>query len=223
MGRIPAEAGKSAIPQFRVELPSVRWQVARVFMKTTLPLIVLAVSACLAHGEPFPVRIRVDAARPTGPLKPIWRFFGADEPNYAYMKHGDGLLGKLGSLKRDQVFFRAHSLLVTGEGTHGLKWGSTNAYTEDARGNPVYDWTIVDRIFDAYRKNGVRPYVQIGFMPQAMSVEKKRFRPRPRATTTAGPAAVDRMGGRAAVRMPVGRLPRAPHPRATRASGASPA
>ena len=36
----------------------------------------------------FPVSIRVDAARSSGPLKPIWRFFGADEPNYAYMKHG---------------------------------------------------------------------------------------------------------------------------------------
>lgn len=147
-------------------------------MKTTIPLIFLAVSVCLAQGEPFPVRIRVDAAQPNGPLKPIWRFFGADEPNYAYMKHGDELLGELGALKRDQVFFRAHSLLVTGEGTHALKWGSTNAYTEDARGNPVYDWTIVDRIFDVYRKNGVRPYVQIGFMPQAMSVKPEPYRHR---------------------------------------------
>ena len=36
----------------------------------------------------LPVAIRVDAAKSTGPLKPIWRFFGADEPNYAYMKDG---------------------------------------------------------------------------------------------------------------------------------------
>jgi xylan 1,4-beta-xylosidase len=122
------------------------------------------------------VRIEIDAAKPSGPLKPIWRFFGADEPNYAYMKHGDELLGHLGELKKDEVFFRAHSLLVTGEGTHALKWGSTNAYTEDANGNPIYDWTIVDRIFDTYRKNGVRPYVQIGFMPQALSVKPEPYR-----------------------------------------------
>lgn len=143
-------------------------------MKT--PLLWLLSSACLAHAESFPVRIEIDAAKPTGPLKPIWRFFGADEPNYAYMKHGDELLGHLGDLKKDQVFFRAHSLLVTGEGTHALKWGSTNAYTEDAQGNPVYDWTIVGRIFDTYRKNGVRPYVQIGFMPQALSVKPEPYR-----------------------------------------------
>lgn len=143
-------------------------------MKTTL--LCLFSSACLVHAESFPVRIEVDASKPTGPLKPIWRFFGADEPNYAYMKHGDELLGHLGDLKKDEVFFRAHSLLVTGEGTHALKWGSTNAYTEDAQGNPVYDWKIVDRIFDTYRKNGVRPYVQIGFMPQALSVKPEPYR-----------------------------------------------
>jgi xylan 1,4-beta-xylosidase len=47
------------------------------------------------------------------------------------MKHGDELLGHLGSLKPKEVFFRTHSLLVTGDGTPALKWGSTNAYTED--------------------------------------------------------------------------------------------
>ncbi len=122
-------------------------------------------------AESFPVRIQIDAAQSSGPLKPIWRFFGADEPNYAYMKDGNELLGELGALKKHEVFFRTHNLLTTGRGEHGLKWGSTNAYTEDAAGNAIYDWTIVDKIFDTYRNNGVRPYVQIGFMPQALSVK----------------------------------------------------
>ena len=124
----------------------------------------------------IPVHIEIDVAKPSGPLKPIWRFFGADEPNYAYMKHGSELLGELGELKKDEVFFRTHNLLTTGKGEHGLKWGSTNAYTENAAGNPVYDWTIVNRIFDTCRDNGVRPYVQIGFMPQALSVKPEPYR-----------------------------------------------
>ena len=33
-----------------------------------------------------------------GELKPIWRFFGADEPNYATMKNGQKLLGELGEM-----------------------------------------------------------------------------------------------------------------------------
>ncbi len=53
------------------------------------------------------------------------------------MKDGRKLLGQLGGLKPSEVYFRTHSLLVTGEGTHALKWGSTNAYTEDAQGNPI--------------------------------------------------------------------------------------
>ena len=40
----------------------------------------------------------------------------------------------------------------------------------------MYDWTIVDRIFDVYRGNGVRPYVQIGFMPQSLSVKPEPYR-----------------------------------------------
>lgn len=141
---------------------------------TSLCLFSTCVSAFAADS--FPVHITVDAARPIGPLKPIWRFFGADEPNYAYMKNGEKLISEMGELKPKEVFFRTHSLLVTGEGTHALKWGSTNAYTEDAQGNPVYDWTIVDKIFDTYQKHGVRPYVQIGFMPEALSVKPEPYR-----------------------------------------------
>ena len=141
-----------------------------------LSALCLTSGALAAAEELFPVKITVDAARPIGPLKPIWRFFGADEPNYAYMKDGKKLLGELGELKPKEVFFRTHSLLVTGAGTHALKWGSTNAYTEDAQGNPIYDWTIVDRIFDSYLERGVKPYVQIGFMPQALSVKPEPYR-----------------------------------------------
>jgi xylan 1,4-beta-xylosidase len=129
-------------------------------------------------GDSFPVSIRVDVAKPQGELKPIWRFFGADEPNYAYLKHGQKLVGELGALAPRQVFFRAHNLLNTGDGTPALKWGSTGVYREDAAGNPVYDWTLLDRIFDTYLQRGVRPYAQIGFMPQALSVKPEPYQHR---------------------------------------------
>jgi xylan 1,4-beta-xylosidase len=132
-------------------------------------------SAADATGEAFPVAIQIDAARPVGDLRPIWRFFGADEPNYATMKDGRKLLGELGALKPKQVYFRAHNLLNTGDGTPAYKWGSSNAYTEDDQGRPVYSWTVVDRIFDTYLARGVRPYAQIGFMPQALSVSPEPY------------------------------------------------
>jgi xylan 1,4-beta-xylosidase len=123
----------------------------------------------------FPVSISVNAAKTRGDLKPIWRFFGADEPNYAYMKHGQKLVGELGELAPKQVFFRAHNLLTSGDGTPALKWGSTGAYGEDAERKPFYDWTIVDRIFDTYLERGVRPYAQIGFMPKELSIKPEPY------------------------------------------------
>lgn len=125
--------------------------------------------------DAFPVSIRVDAATTGENLKPIWRFFGADEPNYAYMKQGRKLIDELGALAPRNVFFRAHNLLTSGDGTPALKWGSTGAYSEDAEGRPIYNWTIVDRIFDVYLEHGVRPYAQIGFMPKDLSVKPEPY------------------------------------------------
>jgi xylan 1,4-beta-xylosidase len=127
------------------------------------------------QGAAFPVEMRVDAGGTTGALKPIWRFFGADEPNYAYMKDGQKLIAEEGALAPGRVYFRAHNLLTSGDGTPALKWGSTNAYREDPQGNPIYDWTIVDRIFDTYLKRGVKPYVQIGFMPKDLSIKPEPY------------------------------------------------
>ncbi|MEO8351452.1 MAG: beta-xylosidase, partial [Chthoniobacteraceae bacterium] len=126
----------------------------------------------------FDVSIRVEADKPLGELKPIWRFFGADEPNYATMRDGEKLLGELGALRPESVYFRTHNLLTTGDGTPALKWGSTNAYREDADGHPDYDWTILDGIFDAYRTNHVRPYVELGFMPKDLSIKPEPYQHR---------------------------------------------
>jgi xylan 1,4-beta-xylosidase len=91
------------------------------------------------------------------------------------MPHGRKLLGELGALAPKQVYFRTHNLLTSGDGTPALKWGSTGAYREDAQGNPIYDWTLLDGIIDAYLEKGVRPYAQIGFMPKDLSVKPEPY------------------------------------------------
>jgi len=101
--------------------------------------------------------------------------FGADEPNYTTMPDGQKLTAELGALRPGDVFFRAHNLLSTGDGTPALKWGSTGVYTEDENGNPIYDWTILDDIFDKMLARGVRPYAQIGFMPKALSTKPEPY------------------------------------------------
>src|SRR5580658_6958720 len=147
-------------------------------------MFALFLSASIVFAEPatnaaFGVTIAVDAAKPTGELTPIWRFFGADEPNYAYMKDGKKLLAELGKLGQPQVYFRAHHLLTSGDGAYALKWGSTSAYKEDANGKPVYDWTINDKIFDTYLARDLKPYVQLGFMPEALTTHPQNYPHRP--------------------------------------------
>jgi xylan 1,4-beta-xylosidase len=144
-------------------------------MKERVRLVVLLLGTWLAGGlaaaadAPRAVVVNVDARRSEGALPPAWRFFGADEPNYATMKDGRKLLGRLGELRPGEVFFRAHNLMTSGDGTPAFKWGSTNLYTEKPDGTPVYDFTVVDRIIDTYLARGVRPYLQLGFTPEAMS------------------------------------------------------
>src|SRR4026209_1763122 len=116
-----------------------------------------------------PPAINVDLNKEVGAMTPIWAWFGYDEPNYTYMKDGKKLLSELAALSPVPVFVRAHNLLTTGDGTPALKWGSTNAYTEDASGRPRYDWTIVDRILDTYIERKMKPFLEIGFMPEALS------------------------------------------------------
>ena len=144
-----------------------------------MPLCAAALFTCArlcGQVEGFPVTVDVDASRTAGEVNPVWRFFGADEPNYATMKDGQRLLSELGELRPGEVYFRAHNLLCTGDGTPALKWGSTNAYSLSADGRPVYDWTIVDRIFDSYIERGLHPYVEVGFMPEALSTHPTPYR-----------------------------------------------
>ena len=120
--------------------------------------------------------ITINTQKEIGKMQPLWAWFGYDEPNYTYMKDGKKLLTEIAALSKTPVYVRAHSLLTTGDGKAALKWGSTNAYTEDANGNPIYNWTIVDSIFDVLVKHGMKPMAEIGFTPEAMSTKPQPYR-----------------------------------------------
>ncbi|MGD0694763.1 MAG: beta-xylosidase [Terriglobia bacterium] len=121
------------------------------------------------------VTISVQTTVTEGTFRPSWAYFGHDEPNFTYGEYGRKLLVQLAGLNPGAVHIRTHNLLTSGDGTPRLKWGSTNVYSEDAAGRPVYDWTILDRIFDAYRAAGIAPFVEIGFMPKALSTHPEPY------------------------------------------------
>ena len=118
-----------------------------------------------------PVAIQVDLNKTVGPYKPIYSWFGYDEANYTTMRHGKELLKELHDLSPVPVYIRAHHLLTSGDGVAELKFSSTNVYSEDANSKPVYDFKILDGIFDAYKAAGVRPMVELGFMPKDLAAD----------------------------------------------------
>ena len=122
------------------------------------------------------VAIRVDAASDQGALTHAWAFFGHDEANYSYTEHGKKLLADLNALSPVAVQMRAHHLFTSGDpATTALKWSPTNVYTEDPQGTPVYDWQTLDKLFDNYLAHGIKPLVELGFMPQDLSTKKEPY------------------------------------------------
>ena len=145
-------------------------------MKRLLSITIILCCAVTSLSQPTTATIYVDLKKELGDMYPMWAWFGYDEPNYTYMKDGKKLLTELSKLSPVPVYVRTHSLLVSGDGIPALKWGSTNAYTEDANGNPVYDWRIIDSIFDTYIQRGMKPLVQIGFMPEALTTNPTPYK-----------------------------------------------
>jgi xylan 1,4-beta-xylosidase len=137
--------------------------------------LLLIASAGLRQALSSDVAISVHLDRPLGEVRPIWRFFGYDECDYTYMADGRKLLGKIAKLQPQPAFIRTHNMLTSGDGTPSLKWSSTGVYSEDAEGRPVYRWEILDRIIDTFHDRGLRPYVELGFMPEALSVKPEPY------------------------------------------------
>lgn len=152
----------------------------RVLFSALAGVVLLTAKSVAAQGtvpapaEPAsgrPVAISVDLGKPVGPYKPIYSWFGYDEGNYTTMRDGKVLLRELHDLSPVPVYIRAHHLLTSGNGVPELKWSSTNVYTEDVSGKPVYDFKILDGMFDEFKAAGVRPMVELGFMPKDLAAD----------------------------------------------------
>jgi xylan 1,4-beta-xylosidase len=58
---------------------------------------------------------------------------------------------------------------------HGILNRDIAVYSEDASGNAVYDWTRLDMIYDAIMAAGMRPIVEISFMPDALASDPAKI------------------------------------------------
>ncbi|HYS45332.1 MAG TPA: hypothetical protein VEM35_02770 [Rhizomicrobium sp.] len=154
----------------------------RFFMVTFSALLACCPMLALAQ----PAAVTVDLNQKLGPYKPIYSWFGYDEGNFTTGRDGKKLLRELHDLSPVPVYIRAHHLLTSGDGTPELKWSSTNVYREDASGKPVYDFAILDGIFDEYKAAGVVPMVELGFMPKDLTSGTNDYQVHYPARTTSG-------------------------------------
>jgi len=52
---------------------------------------------------------------------------------------------------------------------HGILHDDMGVYTEDAHGNPIYNFQYVDTLYDALLARHLRPFVELSFMPTALA------------------------------------------------------
>ena len=60
---------------------------------------------------------------------------------------------------------------------HAILHDEAGVYNEDEHGNPVYNFAYVDQIYDGLLENGVRPLVEISFMPKKLAFNPDALHP----------------------------------------------
>ena len=119
---------------------------SRIKLFISIILILFGAPGLQAYGSDKSevITINVDTGIKGKPLRHVWQYYGYDECNYTTAPNAKELMATLADINPGQVYLRQHFLLASGDGTPSLKWSSSNVYTDDTAGNPVYDWRIMD-------------------------------------------------------------------------------
>src|ERR1700689_3261835 len=134
-------------------------------MRASLALgIILLLGATAAEPQE---EVQIDARATTTPFPHFWeQMFGSGR---AILSLRDSYRDDLRAVKRitDFKYVRFHAILHDEVGV----------YNEDEHGNPVYNFSYVDQIYDGLLKNGVRPVVEISFMPKKLAFNPDALHP----------------------------------------------
>ena len=112
-------------------------------------------------------QIIIDATAPTTPFPHYWeQMFGSGR---AILSLRESYREDLRAVKKvaDFKYVRFHAILHDEVGV----------YNEDEHGNPVYNFAYVDQIYDGLLQNGVRPLVEISFMPKKLAFNPDALHP----------------------------------------------
>jgi len=127
-------------------------------------ILIFGAGTLLAWAQP---QVRIDANGPTSPFPHFWEeMFGSGR---AVLTLRDSYRQDLDAVKAatDFKYLRFHAILHDEVGV----------YNEDEHGNPVYNFAYVDQIYDGLLKHGVRPFVEISFMPKKLAFNPDALHP----------------------------------------------
>lgn len=126
-------------------------------------LLVLALGGLFFPSTPMPAQaIKIDANAASHPFPHFWEeTFGSGR---AILALRDNYRQDLKEV-HDQVGMRYVRF-------HAILHDEVGVYDEDEKGSPVYNFTYVDQIYDGLLERGVRPFVEISFMPRKLAAKE---------------------------------------------------
>ena len=131
----------------------------------SLVLIFLVVTF-LAKAQKPETTFTIDTREILGENTEFWKAAGSDHLFYHVTRpSGQSLLDRMEATKSHK-FLRTHHTFVQ-DMKKGVLRGQ-NVYSEDKNGNPVYDFSNVNKVFGEYVKRGLKPIVEYDYLPKQL-------------------------------------------------------
>jgi len=125
-------------------------------------LLGLAFFAASGSAQTSPERVVIDARAAGRPFPHFWeQTFGSGR---AILALRESYRSDLREVKKVTEFSYVRF--------HNILHDEVGVYDEDEQGHPVYNFAYVDQIYDGLLKNGVRPFVEISFMPKKLALRQ---------------------------------------------------
>ena len=135
-----------------------KWTIRRVYLVVLLLLCALPLAAFAQKAQPAEV-ITIDLKAQSRPFPHFWeQMFGSGRATLSLRESYRKDLRAVKSVT-DFEYVRFHDILDD----------SAGVYSEDKEGNAVYNFSYVDQIYDGLLENGVRPFVELSFMPRKLA------------------------------------------------------
>ncbi len=142
------------------------------FLFFHLVFIILSVTNHELYSQTkSPVSIEVNAEIITGQVEPVWNGIGGSL-GLALTPQGDRLLERIDKASDYPFYRRCWGITESGIAVPfaaEADYGSTNVYQVDENGQPFYDFTLFDQIFDIILSRDFIPIMHIGSMPDSLS------------------------------------------------------